>query len=91
MNSPEQDKKIDQTDNQRDPYRARPEDFPVSEPNEIAARTQPFHGQCGDSTREYNKLLAIRGSKAGKSHPTGRGADLPTSIDKASTPHAASR
>jgi hypothetical protein len=78
----EQDQKIEQTENQRDCYRARPEDFHVSEPDEITSRTQPFHGQCGDTDREYNRLLAVRQAK-------NKGVNLPTATDDAGAPHRA--
>jgi hypothetical protein len=86
MKSPQQDQVIQLTNAQQNPYLARPEDFPVSEPDEIANLPVPFHGQCGDSTREYDQLLAVRASKAGKSKPTGRGLDLPTATDDAGEP-----
>lgn len=79
MNSPQQDQKIELTENQQDPYVARPEDFDISEPDEIASRSTPFHGQCGDTHREYDRLLAIR-------HAKNKGVDLPTTTDKA-TPY----
>jgi hypothetical protein len=91
MNSPDQDKKIEQSENQRDPYRARPEDFAVSEPDDIASLPVPFHGQCGDTTREYDRLLAVRASKAGKSKVTGQGVDLPTATDKVGPPRIGKR
>jgi hypothetical protein len=84
MNSPQQDQVIQLTDSQQNPYLARPEDFKISEPDDIASRSVPFHGQCGDTTREYNRLLAIRESKAGKSKVTGKGPELPTATDDAS-------
>ena len=86
MNSPQQNQKIELSRNQQNPYLARPEDFDIAEANEIASRAQPFHGQCGDSTREYNKLLAVRASKAGKSKVTEKGVDLPTAMDDAGRP-----
>jgi hypothetical protein len=79
MNSPQQDQKIELTENQQDPYLARPEDFDISGPDEIASRSTPFHGQCGDTHREYDRLLAIR-------HAKNKGVDLPTTTDKA-TPY----
>jgi hypothetical protein len=66
----EQDKLIIQTESQRDPGRARPEDFQVSVENNAVV---PGHGQRGDTAQEFTRLLAIRASKAGKSHPTGHG------------------
>jgi hypothetical protein len=89
MESPQQDQKIELTEKQQNPYLARPEDFAVSEPDD--SRPLPFHGQCGDTTKEYDRLLAIRASKAGKSKVTGKGVDLPTATDKAGPPRIASR
>jgi hypothetical protein len=68
--------KIEQTAQQSNPYLARPEDFTISEPDEIDSRSTPFHGQCGDTQREYDRLLAIR-------HAQNKGVDLPTSTDGA--------
>jgi hypothetical protein len=78
MNNPQQDQKIELTKNQQNPYLARPEDFDISEPDEIASRSTPFHGQCGDTKREGSQLLAKR--KA-----LGRGVTLPTSTDVAAS------
>jgi hypothetical protein len=72
MNSPQQDQKIELTENQQNPYLARPEDFEVVAPDNIARRTQPFHGQRGDSNREEARLLAKRKAQ-------GKGVDLNTS------------
>jgi hypothetical protein len=68
----EQDQKIELTPEQQNPYLARPEDFEVVAPDNIASRTQPFHGQRGDSDREEAKLLAKRKAQ-------GKGVDLSTS------------
>ena len=65
MNSRQQDELIEQTESQRDPGKARPEDFQVSIENNAAV---PGHVQRGDNAQEFNQLLAIRASKAGKSH-----------------------
>jgi hypothetical protein len=83
MKSPEQDQIIQLTEGQQNPYLARPEHFTISEPDQIASLPVPFHGQCGDTAREYKQLLAIRASKAGKSGVTGKGVDLPTATDDA--------
>ena len=37
----QKNKLIEQTETQRNPYAARPEDFPISEPDEIASRRTP--------------------------------------------------
>lgn len=75
MNSPQQDQQIELTNNQQNPYLARPEDFTVTPPDQIARRSQPFHGQRGDSDREEAKLLAKRQAQ-------GKGADLSTTAVK---------
>jgi hypothetical protein len=75
MNSPQQDQQIKLTKNQQNPYLARPEDFEVVAPDNIASRTQPFHGQRGDSDREEATLLAKRKAQ-------GKGADLSTTAVK---------
>jgi hypothetical protein len=66
----EQDQLITQTESQRDPGKADPADFTISTENNDDV---PGHGQRGRSAKEFNQLLAIRASKAGKSHPTGHG------------------
>ncbi len=47
----EQNQLIEQTPTQANPGAAMPTDFKVNE-------SLPGHGQCGDSEREYNALLA---------------------------------
>lgn len=76
----EQSRKIELTQNQQNPYLARPEDFVVSNPNAPAEMEVPAHGQRGDSKREEAKLLAERNA-------TGKGVELGTSVDDASAPH----
>ena len=76
----EQNNKIEQTENQSNPYLCRPEDFDVSSPNAPSEMEVPAHGQRGDNAREEAKLLAER--KA-----TGKGVQLGTSVDDASAPH----
>jgi hypothetical protein len=80
----QQDQKIELTSQQSNPYLARPEDFEVVTPDAIASRTQPFHGQRGDSDGEEAKLLAIRKAK-------NKGVDLPTATDDAGKPHIGRR
>jgi len=76
----EQDKKIELTPNQQNPYAARPEDFEVASPNAPSAMEVPAHGQRGDNAREEDRLLAER-------RATGKGAPLPTFVDDAKKPH----
>jgi hypothetical protein len=80
----QQDEKIELTPAQQNPYLARPEDFEVVSPDAIANRTQPFHGQRGDSDREEAKLLAIRKAQ-------NKGVELPTATDDAGEPHIGKR
>jgi hypothetical protein len=70
MNSPQQDEVIQLTPSQTNPGLADPADFKVSTENSADV---PGHGQRGSNMQEFNKLLAIRASKAGKSAPTGHG------------------
>jgi hypothetical protein len=70
MNSPQQDQVIQLTPSQTNPGLADPSDFKVSTDN---GANIPGHGQRGSSLKEFKKLLAVRASKAGKSHPTGHG------------------
>jgi hypothetical protein len=76
----EQNNKIEQTENQRNPYLCRPEDWKVSTPDAPSEMEVPAHGQRGDNAREEAKLLAER-------RATGKGVDLPTEVDNASAPH----
>ena len=46
----EKDTLVKLTPEQSNPYLARPEEFEVIE-------ALPFHGQCGENQREYQKLL----------------------------------
>jgi len=52
--------KVELTRNQESPGLAKPEDFTVIESHDANLGGLPFHGQCGDSTREYNGLLKVR-------------------------------
>jgi hypothetical protein len=73
MKTKQQDELVTQTESQRDCGQARPEDFHISTPDDIANRETPFGGQRGESRKEYTKLLAESVSKKGKSKPTGYG------------------
>jgi hypothetical protein len=55
--------------NQSNPYAADPRQFVVMEADESAApkMATPYHGQCGSSTAEYNKLLRQGGVAANAS------------------------
>ena len=53
--------KVELSENQQNPGLAKPDDFSVVEsydPDYLGRL--PFHGQCGDSKREYNALLKVR-------------------------------
>jgi hypothetical protein len=56
MNS-QKNQLFEQSDFQTDPGSARPEDFEVLTPEEARALDVPFNGSCGNSYREYQKLL----------------------------------
>jgi hypothetical protein len=43
--------------NQSNPYAADPRDFVVLEAGESADLATPFHGQCGSTNAEYERLL----------------------------------
>jgi hypothetical protein len=59
-----------QTAEQRYPGSLLPEDMEVLSPQEAAAMTQPFHGQCGTTPAEYEELkkpsknAGVRGKSA---------------------------
>jgi hypothetical protein len=67
------DQKIEQTENQCDPYLARPEDFPVSTPDQIVQKV-PGHGQRGRTLREQNRLL----NNSKRPHHSDHGQTLPS-------------
>ena len=53
--------KIELSRNQQNPGLAKPEDFNVVESDDPAYLGRlPFHGQCGDTPREYHRLLTER-------------------------------
>jgi len=49
---------------------ARPEDFVVLTPEEGITAETPGHGQCGDSKKEYRRLLEKAADAPGKSKLT---------------------
>ncbi len=77
--SNDKDKLIEQSESQRSPRLARPEDFTITSASEAANQRLPGHGQCGDNLRQYNQLLKEREQVAGKSKPTGKGAPVAAS------------
>jgi hypothetical protein len=66
--------KIELTNQQTNPYLARPEQFSIGAPAQSAPT--PGHGQRGDSRREELFLLAKRKAQ-------GKGVDLPLRTDDA--------
>jgi hypothetical protein len=53
----EKDKLIRQTDNQKNPGHAKPEDFEVTSAADAAQMEVPSHGQHGKNKAEYTALL----------------------------------
>jgi len=76
----EQNQKIELTNNQKNPYLTRPEDWEVAAPNAPSEMETPGHGQRGDNKREEAKLLAER-------RATGEGVPLPLEPSEAKKPH----
>ncbi len=71
----EQNRVIQQTEKQRNPYLCRPEDFKVTSAADAARATVPHHGQHGRNEQE--RALLFREQDAdGKSPLTGRGQKL---------------
>ena len=64
----DKNKLFKQTDAQRSPGLARPEDFAVNPPD--TNKDYPFHGQRGDSKRECDALLKVRETGRPKSGET---------------------
>jgi hypothetical protein len=54
-NNREQDVTLDFAGNKSNPGAAKPEEFPVRHYDDPIS--QPFHGQCGQSEAEYQRLL----------------------------------
>ena len=79
----EQGKTIEQTENQRNPFLARPEDFEVLSAEEAAKPMEtPFHGQCGDSESEYRRLSKETEGLTGEGTPLTGG-----NVDHSAKPH----
>jgi len=66
------------TPEQSNPYLARPDQFEVIE-------ALPFHGQCGENQREYQKLLKRGEAAANASNFTD--AEVHPNVDTAKKPH----
>ena len=87
-NSPrnkEQDRLIQQTPSQGNPYLAKPEDFAITTAADGARLAVPGHGQCGDTSGEYGRLLA-EADKDSKP-PLGRQQQRAVEPGAASKPH----
>lgn len=76
--------KIEPTREQMNPYLASPHDFEVSKPDQFADRYTEFGGQCGESEREYEKLLK-QADKRGKS-PLGAQREEHPNVNNAAGP-----
>ncbi len=76
----EQNKVIELTPEQSNPYKARPENFEIGQPNAPANMTTPGHGQRGKNEREEKQLFSER-------KPTDKGAPLPLEPSEAKKPH----
>jgi len=75
-----ENRRLELSPNQQNPYLARPEDFEVEKPNAPAGMSVPGHGQRGENEREEKQLLAERKS-------TGKGVPLPLEPSEAKKPH----
>ena len=76
----EKDRLVEQSESQRNPFLARPEDFEVGKPG--ANTGMPGHGQHGDTVAEERALLASIPQPI-----SGRGQLLPTEPDHAGKPN----
>ena len=74
------------SEQQLSPTLARPEDFVVRKYDD--AISQPFHGQCGDSDREYAQLEKEAGQTS-KGPITGKGAPRPVLVETPGNPFKA--
>jgi hypothetical protein len=70
---------VDQTEEQANCYLADPRDFVIEEEG------VPFHGQCGDNQREYQKLLKGGEVAANASNFTENGEEHPN-VNRAKKP-----
>jgi len=85
----EQNKLIEQTEGQRNSYILRGQDFTVTTASEGLSKSLPATGQCGDSEREYARLLEEGSATANASELTGKGQPRATETDDAGKPHSA--
>jgi|HubBroStandDraft_6_1064221.scaffolds.fasta_scaffold00431_30 hypothetical protein len=75
--------------NQSNCYAADPRDFEVIEAGESAAMSTPFHGQCGGTNAEYEKLLQQGEVAANASNFNENGEQHPN-VNDAAKPHTPS-
>lgn len=68
----EQNQLIQQTEQQRNPGLAKPEDWTVTTASEAAKRQLPGDGHCGKDEAEYYKLLE-QANQGSNSSPLGGG------------------
>ena len=84
--NPEQNKVVELTESQTNPYRARGQDFTVTTASEAAKKLLEGGGQCGDTEAEYKRLLD-EADTANASKRTGKGQPRATETDQAKKPH----
>jgi hypothetical protein len=75
MNS-EKDQLCTQSPQQLDAGLTRPEDFEPLSGEAARSLQKPFHGQCGENDREYERLVKEAGQTS-KGPITGKGAPRP--------------
>ncbi len=83
----EQNKVIEQTEAQRNPYIVRGQDFTVTPANEFSSSYVPGHAQCGYTEAEYKRLLEESSATANASPITGKGQSRATETDDSGSPH----
>ncbi len=72
--------------NQMSPGLADPRDFEVIEAGDNPAMSTPYHGQCGGTNAEYEKLLHEGERAANASSFADEGEEHPN-VDNAGKPH----
>lgn len=71
--------------NQSNCYAADPRDFAVLEAGTASAMSAPFHGQCGDTNAEYERLLR-EGERAANASNFREVGEAHPDVNKAGTP-----
>ncbi len=72
--------------NQMSPGLADPRDFPVLEAGDSSKMPTPFHGQCGGTNAEYEKLLRQGEAAANASNFSGQG-EVHPDVNNSAPPH----